>query len=72
MQIVSVDGDVVTADLVAQQTDGTVKTFEGTYTVEDGTTGLANTGSAVSRRQSGDRTAGFDVRQTDGAPTDGE
>ncbi len=37
MQIVSVDGDVVTADLVAQQTDGTVKTYEGTYTVEDGT-----------------------------------
>jgi hypothetical protein len=33
VQIVSVDGHVVTAKLTATQTDGTVQTFEGTYTV---------------------------------------
>src|SRR6266550_1984034 len=32
----SVSGDVVTAQLVAQQTDGTVKTYQGSYTVEGG------------------------------------
>jgi eukaryotic-like serine/threonine-protein kinase len=31
--IMSVSGDVVTARLTATQTDGSVKTFEGTYTV---------------------------------------
>jgi hypothetical protein len=34
--IQSVSGDVVTAQLVAQQTDGTVKTYQGSYTVEGG------------------------------------
>ncbi len=34
--IVSVSGNVVTARLTAPQTDGTVKTFQGTYTVNDG------------------------------------
>jgi serine/threonine-protein kinase len=34
--ILSVQGDVVTAELVAQQTDGTVKTYQGMYTVDDG------------------------------------
>src|SRR5215475_5263555 len=34
--IQSVSGDVVTAQLAAQQTDGTVKTYRGTYTVEGG------------------------------------
>jgi hypothetical protein len=34
--ILSVSGNVVTARLVAQQTDGTVKTFQGTYTVTGG------------------------------------
>lgn len=32
----SVAGDVVTARLVAYQADGTVKTFEGAYTVQNG------------------------------------
>src|SRR6266516_6143105 len=32
----SVSGDVVTAQLAAQQTDGTVKTYQGSYTVEGG------------------------------------
>ena len=32
----SVSGDVVTARLTAQQTDGTVNTYQGTYTVESG------------------------------------
>ena len=32
----SVSGDVVTAQLRALQTDGTVKTFQGTYTVANG------------------------------------
>jgi hypothetical protein len=34
--IQSVSGDVVTARLVAEQTDGTVKTYQGSYTVEGG------------------------------------
>jgi hypothetical protein len=34
--ILSVSGNVVTARLVAEQTDGTVKTFQGTYTVTGG------------------------------------
>jgi hypothetical protein len=34
--IQSVSGNVVTARLSAQQTDGTIKTYQGTYTVSDG------------------------------------
>jgi len=34
--IVSVTGNIVTARLTARQTDGTIKTFEGTYTVSGG------------------------------------
>jgi hypothetical protein len=34
--IQSVSGDVVTAQVVAEQTDGTVKTYQGTYTVNNG------------------------------------
>ena len=36
LAIVSVSGDVVTARLTAQQTDGTVHTYQGTYTVDSG------------------------------------
>ena len=36
LTIVSVAGDVVTARLSAQQTDGTVATYQGTYTVHHG------------------------------------
>lgn len=36
LTIESVSGDVVTARLTAQQTDGTVSTYEGTYTVDSG------------------------------------
>jgi cytoskeletal protein RodZ len=36
LTIVSVSGDVVTAQLAAQQTDGTVASYQGTYTVEHG------------------------------------
>jgi len=36
LTIESVSGDVVTARLTAQQTDGTVNTYQGTYTVENG------------------------------------
>ena len=36
LTIVSVAGDVVTARLSAQQTDGTVQTYQGTYTVHHG------------------------------------
>jgi cytoskeletal protein RodZ len=36
LTIVSVHGDVVTASLAAQQTDGTITTFQGTYTVQHG------------------------------------
>jgi hypothetical protein len=32
----SVSGNVVTARLAAQQTDGTVRTYQGTYTVRNG------------------------------------
>jgi hypothetical protein len=34
--IQSVSGDVLTGQLTAQQTDGTVKTYQGSYTVEGG------------------------------------
>ncbi len=34
--ILSTQGDVVSARLVARQSDGTVKTFQGTYTVTGG------------------------------------
>jgi hypothetical protein len=33
---VSVSGDVVSVRLNAQQTDGTVDTYQGTYTVQHG------------------------------------
>ena len=36
LTIVSVSGDVVTARLAAQQTDGAVDTYKGTYTVDSG------------------------------------
>jgi cytoskeletal protein RodZ len=36
LAIVSVSGDVVTAQLTAQQTDGTTTTYQGTYTVGNG------------------------------------
>jgi hypothetical protein len=36
IQIQSTTGNVVTAQLLARQTDGRVKTFQGTYTVTDG------------------------------------
>jgi serine/threonine protein kinase len=36
LHILSVNGDVVTARLTAAQTNGTVKTYQGTYTVEKG------------------------------------
>jgi hypothetical protein len=36
LTIVSVSGDVVIARLTTQQTDGTVNTYQGTYTVESG------------------------------------
>jgi len=36
LTVVSVSGDVVTARLTAQQTDGTVNTYQGTYTVDSG------------------------------------
>jgi hypothetical protein len=36
LTIVSVSGDVVTARLDARQTDGTVQTYQGTYTVHHG------------------------------------
>jgi hypothetical protein len=34
--ILAVNGNVVTASLAAKQTDGTVKTFQGAFTVENG------------------------------------
>jgi hypothetical protein len=34
--IQSVSGNVVTAQVTAEQTDGTVKTYQGTYTVNGG------------------------------------
>jgi transcriptional regulator with XRE-family HTH domain len=36
LTILSVSGDLVTARLTAQQTDGTVNTYQGTYTVDRG------------------------------------
>ena len=36
LTIVSVSGDVVTAQLTAQQTDGTIAAYQGTYTVDHG------------------------------------
>lgn len=36
LTIVSVSGDVVTARLNAQQSDGTIDTYQGTYTVHHG------------------------------------
>ena len=36
VSIVSVAGDVVTAHLIAQQTDGSVRQYQGTYTVSGG------------------------------------
>jgi cytoskeletal protein RodZ len=36
LTVVSVSGDVVTAQLTAQETDGTVHTYQGTYTVDHG------------------------------------
>jgi serine/threonine-protein kinase len=36
LHILSVSGDVVTARLTARQTDGTVETYRGTYTVDKG------------------------------------
>jgi hypothetical protein len=36
VMIQSVSGDVVTAEVTAEQTDGTVKTYQGTYTVTGG------------------------------------
>ena len=36
LTIESVSGDVVTARLTAQQTDGTITTYDGTYTVDGG------------------------------------
>jgi Protein kinase domain len=36
LKILSVSGDVVTAQLLAAQTDGTVKTYQGSYTVTGG------------------------------------
>ena len=36
LAVVSVSGDVVTARLTARQTDGTINTYQGTYTVDDG------------------------------------
>ena len=37
VRILKTNGNVVTASLVATQTDGTVKTYRGTYTVTNGT-----------------------------------
>ena len=37
VRILGTNGNVVTASLVATQTDGTVKTYRGTYTVTNGT-----------------------------------
>jgi hypothetical protein len=36
LTIIAVSGDVVTARLTAEQTNGTVDTYQGTYTVESG------------------------------------
>jgi DNA-binding HxlR family transcriptional regulator len=42
--IENVSGDVVTAQLRALQTDGTVKKFQGTYTVINGKISSSNVG----------------------------
>jgi hypothetical protein len=42
VRIGSVDGDVVNAQLIARQTDGTIKYYRGTYTVSDGLIVAAN------------------------------
>jgi hypothetical protein len=36
LTVLSVSGNVVTAQLTATQTDGTVKTYQGAYTVGNG------------------------------------
>jgi hypothetical protein len=36
LTIVSASGDVVTARITAHETDGTVNTYQGTYTVDNG------------------------------------
>jgi hypothetical protein len=36
LTIVSVSGDVVTGRITAHETDGTVSTYQGTYTVDNG------------------------------------
>jgi hypothetical protein len=40
--ILGVSGDVVSVRLDAQQTDGSIKTYQGTYTVQDGVITAAN------------------------------
>ena len=42
VRILKTNGNVVTASLFATQTDGTVKTYRGTYTVTDGTIGTTD------------------------------
>ncbi|UFR01734.1 hypothetical protein KBP30_11280 [Streptomyces sp. Go40/10] len=44
--ITSVDGDTVSVNLLAQQTDGTQKSYSGQYTVVDGTITQASMASA--------------------------
>lgn len=36
LTIISIDGNVVTAQLAARQTDGTVRIYQGTYTIQNG------------------------------------
>ncbi len=36
LTILSVNGNVITARLTARDTDGTVRTYQGTYTIENG------------------------------------
>ena len=45
--IQSVSGDVVTGQLAAQQTDGTVKTYRGSYTVVGGVITQINPSAAM-------------------------
>jgi hypothetical protein len=40
--ILGVNGNVVSVHLVATQTDGTVKTYQGTYTVTNGVITVAH------------------------------
>jgi len=42
LTITGVSGDLVSFDLTADQTDGTVKTFTGTYTIRNGKIWLAD------------------------------